>query len=320
MNVSRTHEAAVAARFERECSGHKMTILHEDGLYRHLRFTAAEGYSHWFDLITWPGNLTFNGDMGTFTFARCEDMFTFFRAKSGWNHNTINPQYWAEKVRGDVELKKFSEDLFKETITDHITEVMEDDDRFPGLMEAVTEHIFDDLDGWEETARALLDGFSFTGPAPEPDPTKAFYRILPSVADKAPTFEFTDTYEWDFREYSVFYLYACHAIQWGIGQYDKAKSTTPNCLVWSNKHGCWWRPNRAGYTGDDRVAGRYTKAEADEICGRRTWDATEPPEVAIACPPLSVLASREAPKILDGLVKAETARRIAERETAGVVA
>lgn len=35
-------------------------------------------------------------------------------------------------------------------------------------------------------------------------------------------------------------------------------------LIWSNKNGCWYRANSAGYTNFISAAGIYTKAEAME--------------------------------------------------------
>ncbi len=59
-------------------------------------------------------------------------------------------------------------------------------------------------------------------------------------------------------------------------------TTEPLYLVWSNEHGCWWRPNSCGYTTDRAQAGRYTKAEADDICrhARSHTEGEPPPEVA----------------------------------------
>ncbi|BEL07867.1 hypothetical protein Q0Z83_060580 [Actinoplanes sichuanensis] len=37
-------------------------------------------------------------------------------------------------------------------------------------------------------------------------------------------------------------------------------------LIWSNKHGMWWRPGRRGYTNSLHEAGRYTEDEARQIC------------------------------------------------------
>jgi len=60
---------------------HKMNVLNDDGLYRHLRFKHPETFIAWFDLISWPGNLCIRGDMGCYVFARLEDMFQFFYLK-----------------------------------------------------------------------------------------------------------------------------------------------------------------------------------------------------------------------------------------------
>ena len=41
---------------------------------------------------------------------------------------------------------------------------------------------------------------------------------------------------------------------------------THDYLIWSNEHSGWWRENRCGYAGRIEDAGRYTQAEALEIC------------------------------------------------------
>ena len=43
-------------------------------------------------------------------------------------------------------------------------------------------------------------------------------------------------------------------------------------LVWSNEHSSWWRPDRRGYTGSIDEAGRYDRAEAQEIVAGATLD------------------------------------------------
>jgi hypothetical protein len=57
-------------------------------------------------------------------------------------------------------------------------------------------------------------------------------------------------------------------------------------LVWSHEHGSWWRPDRCGYTIHEERAGRYSKAEALEICkgARDGWPSrskTPPPEIPV---------------------------------------
>src|SRR6185437_4715576 len=62
------------------------------------------------------------------------------------------------------------------------------------------------------------------------------------------------------------------------------------CLIWSHEHGAWWRPNRLGYTPVAALAGRYTEAEAREICENAAygWLDGRPPEVMVLadCPDL----------------------------------
>lgn len=36
-------------------------------------------------------------------------------------------------------------------------------------------------------------------------------------------------------------------------------------LIWSEEHGAWWNPNRAGYTMSMKAAGRYSRDEAEAI-------------------------------------------------------
>src|SRR3954466_1726422 len=74
---------------------HEVTVLHDDGLYRHLRFRSPDHSAYWFDLITVPGCLIFRGDGDSFVFSRTEDMFGFFRSS---REGSINPTYWSEKL------------------------------------------------------------------------------------------------------------------------------------------------------------------------------------------------------------------------------
>lgn len=56
------------------------------------------------------------------------------------------------------------------------------------------------------------------------------------------------------------------------------------CLIWSNEHRAWWRPNSCGYTTHLAAAGRYSQAEAAAICraARGGWkEGTPPPEIPV---------------------------------------
>jgi hypothetical protein len=168
---------------------HEMTVLHDDGLYRHLRFKSPDQGAYWFDLITWPGCLTVRGDLNTgYTFARVTDMFEFFRGKR------INPHYWAEKLDADMNsVKAYSEDRFKQIVVDLLAEFAEQD---PMLAQTAKSEILNDQDTYyEHGARSVLSEWERRG-------------------------VFSDTWEWDLRDYDWSYLWACHAIVWGIAQYD----------------------------------------------------------------------------------------------------
>jgi hypothetical protein len=194
----------IRARFERETAEHAMTVLHDDGLYRHLRFLNPKDSAYWFEIVTWPGSLVLRGDLNdAYTFTRLADMFEFFRGKR------INPHYWAEKLGGGQRsVQEFSEDAFRKTVWMYVREEARD---FRGLAKAVQEHFFADTAVWntehEEDARAALDDFSY----------------LPDGQGGEP-FKFEDTWEWSFNDYDWSFVWACHAIVWGIQQYDAAKA------------------------------------------------------------------------------------------------
>lgn len=69
-------------------------------------------------------------------------------------------------------------------------------------------------------------------------------------------------------------------------------------LIWSNQHNAWSAPDRRGHTGMVENAGRYTRADADQICAAASQDGTitvdrqdpdgqvrqVPPETAVKAP------------------------------------
>jgi hypothetical protein len=188
----------IKSRFVRDTANHQMMVLHDDGLYRHLRFTSRpQGYGeYWFDLITWPGRLAMCGDVGDdYVFSRLPDMFKFFRADRRWG---INPHYWAEKLGGGRRsVKEYSEDLLRQRVVEQFV----NDARWGGVPAGTGKHlrtwVLDEDLGDEHTARNVLEDFAFQG------------------------YEFKDVWEWDFHDYEPSFLWACHAIAWGIARYDR---------------------------------------------------------------------------------------------------
>lgn len=63
----------------------------------------------------------------------------------------------------------------------------------------------------------------------------------------------------------------------------------PLWLVWSNEHEAWWGPNRCGYTQKMNDAGRYTFAEAVQICSVRSIRMCVPDEVCVPSPELEAM-------------------------------
>jgi hypothetical protein len=198
-----------AERFQVETARHHMYVARDDGLYRHLQFRDSRlcndaewrvntGF-YWFDLITWPGVLTITGDMDTFVFSRVTDMFEFFRACG--HRGGINPGYWSEKLRAPDPraAKAYDQDRVREYVIADLAAAVQFGGVPRGTGRAIREQIFDHEDiTWEEGAHMLLRDFKHEG------------------------FQFHDTWEWDLRGYSQQFLWCCHAIQWGIRQYDTA--------------------------------------------------------------------------------------------------
>jgi hypothetical protein len=191
------------ARFRADTTEHQMTVLHDDGLYRHLRFKPAGRSFYWFDLVTWPGKLAFVGDGEGFVFSRLEDMFEFVRMSRG----RINPGYWAEKlVTNQHTARAHSVEKFNERMAEALSAV---EDRYPGAAAAWAGHVEDYDVSYAANAREAL----------------ADFRFVPDGAPvEQPPLRFEDAWEWDFQDWHWWFLWACQGIAWGISQYDTAKA------------------------------------------------------------------------------------------------
>lgn len=230
----------IGARFERDTANHEMTVLHDDGLYRHLRFRDPSSGFYWFDLVTWPGFLAFTGDMDGYVFTRVEDMFAFFRG------HKVKPGYWSEKVvDGRDRLKRYDEDVLEARVKEILAEY---EKAHPGL---ATEYELDkadfdalprerrypyDVTGKREPVepktpddlRAMVEGYNADGALSYESGARELLRELEDARVVA------DTWEWDLQTWDWQFLWACHAIVWGIGQYDAARADLPAEAVTSS--------------------------------------------------------------------------------------
>jgi hypothetical protein len=200
-------ESEFYERFKRDTAEHCMVVLHDSGLYRHLSFRrpSPHSWAYWFELITVPGALIFRGDGESYVFSRIEDMFQFFRSPVG----TINPSYWQEKLTdGRDRTERYDQEVLCREIKDTV-----DESGWPELASAVKDRVLDELLGDEALDRHVVENFAYWA-----DPSDEW-----AIPSKRPDFQFADVWEWQLRDYDWWFLWACHAIVWGIAQYDAAK-------------------------------------------------------------------------------------------------
>lgn len=192
--------------FKRDVAAHRMLVIMDDGVHRHLRFhRPSTGVMH-FDLITWPGSLCYTGDMGTFVFSRLRDMFEFFRADDPEKLYQISFGYWAEKVQAiDATdgLKNWSLEKFKSEVKDYFEQYIEGAEGLPKsaqeeLWEQIKDYVISRAEDSEHDGWVALRCFEHKG------------------------FEFTD-WERDCKDYSYRFLWCCHALRWAINVYDQSR-------------------------------------------------------------------------------------------------
>lgn len=184
-------------RFSTDTAGHQMTVLLDQGLYRHLRFSRPGSSECWFEIVTSPNLLTINGDMGTFTFTRLEDMFQFFRRPDG----QINDHYWYEKLlASDQPAKGYSAKRFTQRILEDATEQLDDAEADAQQRAEALSELQEGILAWAEDEREAADALD-----------RFSHDLL----------NFEDAWEQhNFTEYSFHFLWNLHAIVDGITSYD----------------------------------------------------------------------------------------------------
>lgn len=193
-------------RFLKDVSNHKIEIIRDDGVNRHIRFRRDNSYVYGFDLITWKGHLCYTGDMGTYVFARIEDMFDFFiMDKSDFNYSyknklNINSGYWAEKVLSMDrygKIKEFSPELFEVAIKEAFENYFSDEEGKEDCWSEIESRVLSCSEDNEYVAMDAAMSFEYNG------------------------FEFVDFFETNCREYTLHYIWCLYAIVWGILKYRK---------------------------------------------------------------------------------------------------
>ncbi len=184
-------------RFLKSVKNHKIKVLQNDGVYRHIRCAKPGTVIDSFSLTTWPGFLCIAGDMGDYLFSRLDDMFNFFRSRE----MKINPVYEHEKLRAGSRFepaKKFSRELLREIVRDEFR-----DGRRNGEITNKNKHeIWREL-SWIRNAENEADAIS--------------------AAENFECCGFTllDFYENELREFTYHFIWCLYAITWGINQFDR---------------------------------------------------------------------------------------------------
>ncbi len=185
-----------------------MTVLRDDGLYRHLLFKQPNSSPYWFEIITWPGRLCISGDMGDHVFTRLNDMFEFFRTERTEKEPLrINLGYWSEKLQAtakDGGFRKFSKEKFEANVRLRVDEYFSDeesDEVKKAVIEEIEQDVLPEADNGSYAAYTAAIGYSHEGSR----------------------FSMQDFYEINCEEYTYHFVWCCYAIAWGIRQYDEAK-------------------------------------------------------------------------------------------------
>jgi len=204
----------VLTNFRRDTYDHQMTVLHDAGVYRHLRFGHADGGTPYsFHLITYPGGLLYRGDMGDFVFERTHDMLEFFRRPAGERKYRIDLRYWAEKLKASERggAREYDPDGFADEIRRHRREWVRDN------WYSTTKDQRRDL--WESVDRSVLDysDDEHRGPV-------AAYDF--SWRDGSARCQFDDIFDSEhaFKRYTHSFMWCCFALVWAVEQYDKSKT------------------------------------------------------------------------------------------------
>lgn len=181
-------------QFNQDTKDHVLTILKEDGVYRHI-FVGKPGTSmESFNIVTTPGYLHYYGDMGDFTFSRIDDMLKFFWSK---DYNGINPHYWAEKCYSGI-TKKWSIEKFRRNVQEWTSDWVPSEN--PNSYDSWEYHVYSMIHAEDE------------------------YEAVMAVRNFShKRYNFWDFWETSSDEYTDRFIWCCYALAWTAGEYFKMK-------------------------------------------------------------------------------------------------
>jgi len=211
-------------RFLLDTAEHRLTVIRDDGLYRHLRLQRPGSSCYYYDVITWPGYLTVVGDMGTWTFSRIADMFEFFGGWTGY----INTHYWSEKLEAgaggsgrNLLAQEYDHDAFCESLKSSMSEYLEGgEEADPGEDE---EEDWDDEEDTPDSDKAKVrEAVRQLCNAHFSNDWEAYQAV--GEADWPDRWSTWDVCEGlTFKTYTSHFRWILFAITWAISKYHNAK-------------------------------------------------------------------------------------------------
>jgi hypothetical protein len=237
-----TEHEKIARHFQNDFAKATLKAQREDGVFRHIEFAAPKTMNR-LVLVTWPYNLLVAGSHGSYHFERygkdTEDMFDWLRGLR------VDADSWSSKlVNGYASVREYDRDRLVRYVKERVAEAVRDGWAPRGLRAAVREEILDShlLDD-EGTALQLVSEFQHgmtfrsecsCGLSEDHDDyssacTWEFYKH--KADGKKHTvrvrqtggFDFDDFTEWQIHKLNYHFVYQCHAVVWGIAQYDAAR-------------------------------------------------------------------------------------------------
>jgi hypothetical protein len=232
----------IARHFENDFAAATLKTQREDGLFRHIEFSAPKSMSS-LTVITWPHNLLVAGSHGSYHFQRWGDdkgeILDFFLGRDPLK----NLNAWANKLaNGWASVREYDQERLVQQVKDEVAEaVREGAPR--GLRAAVREQILEsDQLGSKDMAMQLVYDFEYgviyraecscgASKDHESSHDATMWGIYNRHSGDGHTiktreiggFSFSDIGDWSIHKLSYHFVYQCHAIVWAIGQYDAAR-------------------------------------------------------------------------------------------------
>lgn len=199
-----------AADWAANTTHHTVTVLHDEGLYRHVRYAHRDSDLYMVNVVTWPGHLAVSGDVRGFVFRRTQDMFEFFRAEPA---GRLNPGYWAEKViDGRERCRSWNQDLFDTRVAEILAAA---EATHPGVTEK-----------WKANTTGFWVSYDLSTETAAREAVVDFSWI--SSMDWSTVWRFpNNAFDWaSFQDWDWHYLRSCHAVRATIAAYDAARVPT----------------------------------------------------------------------------------------------